>query len=154
MFNRKLLSPLIILGIFAADRISKYFVLKFILRDSFNICSFLDFVYVENTGVAFGMFPNANSFFIVFTIILLIMIMIFRRKLAPYGPIAAIGIAMVVGGALGNLYDRIVYGYVVDFVSVSFFPAVFNIADSSISIGAILVAFKLHKRESVSGELK
>ena len=143
---KKLLSPLIILSIFALDRISKYFVLKFILPESFSVCGFLDFVYVENTGVAFGMFPDANLFFVFFTIVLLVLIMIFRRKMEPYGIIVAIGIAMVVGGALGNLYDRIAYGYVIDFISLSFFPAVFNVADSSISVGAILIAFKMHKK--------
>ncbi len=151
--NKKLLSPLIILTIFVLDRISKYFVLKFILPESFKVCGLLNFVYVENTGVAFGMFPNANSFFIISTIVLLVAIMIFRRKMEPYGIVASIGIAMVIGGALGNLYDRIVYGYVVDFIDLSFFPAVFNIADSSISIGAILVAFKMRKK-SLSREAK
>ncbi|MBU2530288.1 MAG: signal peptidase II [Elusimicrobia bacterium] len=147
--NKKLLSPLIILFIFALDRISKYFVLKFISRDSFSVCGFLNFSYVENTGVAFGMFQNANSFFIVLTIILLVAIMFFRRKFEPYGLLVTIGIAMIVGGALGNLYDRIVYGYVIDFVDLSFFPAVFNVADSSISFGAILVALKMHRTPKV-----
>ncbi|MCK4936380.1 MAG: signal peptidase II [Elusimicrobiales bacterium] len=145
--NKKLLSPLIILSIFALDRISKYFVLKFILPESFSVCGFLDFVYVENTGVAFGMFQNANSFFIVLTLVLLSMIMVFRRKIEPCGILVAIGIAMVVGGALGNLYDRIVYGYVIDFVNLSFFPAVFNVADSSISVGAVLIALKMRKTQ-------
>ncbi|MCG2726903.1 MAG: signal peptidase II [Elusimicrobia bacterium] len=143
--NQKLLSPLIILSVFAADRISKYFVLKFILPKSFSLCGFLNFAYVENTGVAFGMFQNSNSFFIFFTIILIVAIMLFRRKMESYGVFVAIGIALVVGGALGNLYDRIVYGNVIDFIDLSFFPAVFNVADSSITIGAILIAFSLKK---------
>ncbi len=146
--NKKLLSPLIIFGIFLLDRISKYFVLKFILPKSFSVCGFLDFTYVENTGVAFGMFQDANSFFIVFTIILLGAIMVFRRKMAPYGALFTIALALVVGGALGNLYDRIAHGYVIDFIDFSFFPAVFNVADASISIGAGLVAFELHKSNS------
>ncbi len=75
------------------------------------------------------------------------MIMVFRRKIEPCGILVAIGIAMVVGGALGNLYDRIVYGYVIDFVNLSFFPAVFNVADSSISVGAVLIALKMRKTQ-------
>jgi len=47
----------------------------------------------------------------------------------------------VLGGALGNLYDRIAYGHVVDFIDLSFFPAVFNVADASITVGAVFLAF-------------
>ena len=74
--GQKLLSPLIILSVFTADRITKYFVLKFIEFKSYAITGFLSFNYVENTGVAFGMFSGVNSFFIVFTVILILIAMI------------------------------------------------------------------------------
>ncbi len=148
--NQKLLSPLIILAVFAADRISKHFVLKFIEFKSYDLNKFLSFNYVENTGVAFGMFSGGNSFFIMFTVILITGIMIVRRKLEKHGIYAVAGIALIIGGALGNLYDRIVHGFVIDFIDLSFFPAVFNVADSCISIGAFLLCLKcgVQKKEN------
>lgn len=91
----------------------------------------IDFTLVQNTGTAFGLFPNSNLFFIILsmTIIGFLGYLAFSEKhrgLAPF--------VFILGGAIGNLSDRIRWGYVVDFIDVHFWP-VFNVADSCITAG-------------------
>ncbi|MDT8285941.1 MAG: signal peptidase II [Elusimicrobiales bacterium] len=141
MSARKLLSPAIVLSVFLLDRLTKGLVLEKLYFSSVQVLPFFSLHYVENTGVSFGMFRDNNAFFIVFSAVLIGALMIFRRRLAAHGAAAEAGAALVLGGALGNLYDRIAYGHVVDFLDFSFFPAVFNVADASITVGAVLLAF-------------
>lgn len=99
--------------------------------------------YVENRGAAFGMLSNARWIFIVFTIVIIIalVIVIVRKKIdSKLFNVAAI---LIIGGGIGNLIDRIFYGYVVDYLSISFFPPVCNLADYCITIGAILMVVYL-----------
>ena len=99
--------------------------------------------YVENKGAAFGMLSNARWIFIVFTIaiiIALIVIMIRKKINSKLFNVAAI---LIIGGGIGNLIDRIFYGYVVDYLSISFFPPVCNFADYCITIGAVLMVIYL-----------
>ena len=86
------------------------------------------------------MFRDKNAFFLVFSAVLVAVLLLLRRRIQAHGAAAAAGFALVLGGALGNLYDRISYGFVVDFFDFSFFPAVFNVADSAITCGAVLLA--------------
>ena len=71
-----------------------------------------------------------------------------RRRIQAHGRAASAGLALVLGGALGNLYDRLAYGFVVDFFDFSFFPAVFNVADSAITAGAVLMAWGMRDDKS------
>lgn len=145
--NKKWLEPLLVLAVFAIDRAAKSLALGHLLPGPVEVLSFFKLSYVENTGVAFGMFRGNNSFFIVFSIVLVTALLIFRRRLAGSSKAARAGIALVLGGALGNLYDRLAYGFVVDFFDLSFFPAVFNTADSAITIGAVLMAIGFNSAE-------
>ena len=159
----KLFEPALLLTVFLVDRLVKFFTLTHLYRGSVDVLPFFKLTYVQNTGVAFGMFRDSNSFFVVFSALLIAALLIFRKKLPdlsaagaqafswrhPGSPAAAAfaqraGLALVLGGALGNLYDRLVYGFVVDFFDLSFFPAVFNVADSAITAGAILLAIGLN----------
>lgn len=141
MSARKFLSPAIVLSVFLLDRFTKGLVLEKLYFSTVKVLPFFSLQYVENTGVSFGMFRDNNAFFIVFSAVLIGALMIFRRRLAAHGAAAEAGAALVLGGALGNLYDRIAYGHVVDFLDFSFFPAIFNVADASITVGAVLLAF-------------
>lgn len=145
--NKKWIEPVIVLAVFAADRAAKALALRHLLPRPAQVAPFFSLTYVENTGVAFGMFRGNNSFFIFFSMILVTALLVFRRKLAGSSKAARAGIALVLGGALGNLYDRLAYGFVVDFFDLSFFPAVFNTADSAITVGAALMAIGFNSAE-------
>lgn len=97
---------------------------------------------VKNTGAAFGTFKNQAAFFILVSIIAIIFIVIFlsKKKVNLYLPLA-----LILGGAIGNLIDRLRFGYVVDFLDFKVWP-VFNVADSCISIGAFLLFLLIIKR--------
>ena len=101
---------------------------------------------MHNTGAAFSMLSQAGGwqrwFFILLTVIVSIAIVIWLQNLSRHRRWMACSLALILGGALGNLCDRVILGYVVDFIDVYYhdlhWPA-FNIADSAISIGAILL---------------
>lgn len=99
----------------------------------------LSFVYTENTGAAFGMLENKRFVFIAVTIIILaifIYILVTKKIKSLIFNTAA---GLIIGGGIGNMIDRILNGYVIDYIKISFFPAVFNIADMAITIGAIML---------------
>jgi len=153
----KLVPPAIVLALFLADRLSKAWALsslKALYGRSIEVLPVFSLTYAENTGVAFGMFQDSNLFFLVFSTALVGVLLYMRRRIEKHGWLAAAGLALVLGGALGNLYDRIAYGYVVDFFDFSFFPAVFNVADSGITVGAVMLALgvKDEKKPVAGGE--
>lgn len=96
------------------------------------------FEYVENTGAAFGILTSATGTLAAVSLLIAGggVVMLWREHRTH--PLGAAGIALVVGGALGNVIDRIFRGYVVDFVAVGDFPR-FNLADSAITIGVMLL---------------
>lgn len=129
------------------DQITKFFAIKSLKGNApiVIIENFLQLNYVQNFGAAFGILQNKKIFFIVMTTIVVIGIIIYVKTNTNLTTIMKISLAMVIGGALGNLFDRIRLGYVVDFIDVRFwglydFP-VFNIADSSIVIATLLICY-------------
>lgn len=96
--------------------------------------------YVENRGVAFGMFQGMQWLFAVFTFVMLgaIIFLMFKRR--PKSKFFYVSAALIIGGGIGNLIDRIFYGYVIDYISLSFFPPVCNFADYCITIGVFMLA--------------
>jgi signal peptidase II len=136
----KFLTPATVAAVFALDRVSKTLVLERLTMRSVRVLPFFRLTYAENTGVSFGLFGGRNLFFLAFSAGLVGALLLLRRRIQAHGALAAAGFALVLGGALGNLYDRIAYGFVVDFFDFSFFPAVFNVADSAITVGAVLLA--------------
>lgn len=105
--------------------------------------------YVENYGIAFGLFKNKGTFFIFTTSIIILILLYFiyitRSSLFLNGCLS-----MIVGGALGNLLDRIRLGYVIDYLHFTFFPPVFNFADAAIVCGAFLLSIYLYFDKSIS----
>jgi signal peptidase II len=138
-----------ILAVIVADQITKIFVRRALpLHESRSIIPhFLDFTHVQNTGAAFGVlnaadFPYKSAVMILIAAAALIAISLYARQLGAHERLSRIGLALILGGALGNLIDRAIAGYVVDFVDVYWGDAhfwAFNLADASITIGAILV---------------
>ena len=133
-----------------ADQVIKYFVLTHLqpVGSVTVIDGLLDLKYVENRGVAFGMFSDMRWFFVVVTAIL-----IFKKK--PTGKLFYISAALIIGGGIGNLIDRVFYGFVVDYLSLSFFPPVCNFADYCITAGTILlVIYVLFFSNTIKSEKK
>jgi signal peptidase II len=115
------------------------------------IPNFFSLVHATNPGLAFGFFADSNSPKVtaILSISALIVCMLLTWLLISNragGPVARTGVALILGGALGNLYDRVLYARVTDFLFFHVghyqWPA-FNVADSVITIGAIIVAFEL-----------
>jgi len=109
---------------------------------SIPVLPFFELTYVENTGAAFGLGRGANGAFIAVSVVLIaVLVRLLRRW--PKGDLwLQAGGLLVLSGALGNLYDRLAYKYVVDFLYVHHWP-VFNVADSCICVGAGLLAWGL-----------
>jgi signal peptidase II len=105
----------------------------------------LTVVNVQNTGSAFGMFTNQAFLLSIVAIAGLVVVLLFFRYLRDLGFLGGLALSLIFAGALGNLIDRLRFGCVTDFIYVRlwgnvFWPA-FNIADSAITVGAILLAF-------------
>ncbi|MEE0929433.1 MAG: signal peptidase II [Acutalibacteraceae bacterium] len=99
----------------------------------------VNFQYVENRGMAFGMLKDCRWLFIVFTIIVVVGVIIYMIKTKPQGKFLLTSLALILGGGIGNLIDRIFLGYVVDYIQLSFFSPVCNFADYCITIGTVLL---------------
>ena len=137
---------IIIVLIVAADLLTKYLLTPLMQQAGGSlplIPNVLDLTYVENTGASFGIFQNSVVLFIIVTGIVLaagITFMIRTRKMQSI--FLKISLSLVIGGAFGNFYDRIVLGFVRDFIDfkmLSFWKWIFNIADAALVIGAILL---------------
>ena len=134
-----ILSIAIIILIPILAEVIRYFVVANLMPDGVvhAVPSVLDFVYSENRGVAFGMFQNGTVFFAITTAIVIIVAAIFLVKNYKKSKLFTISLSLIIGGGLGNLYERIVHGYVVDYLRLSFFPPVCNFADYCISAGTV-----------------
>lgn len=137
----------IIIGIImvAVDQIIKYFVTVYLqpLGSVTVIDNLFNLTYVENNGVAFGMFSDMRWVFVALTSVLLFVIIFIMFKKRPKGKMFYIAAGLIIGGGIGNLIDRIFYGYVIDYLSLSFFPPVCNFADYCITIGTVLLIIYL-----------
>jgi signal peptidase II len=128
------------LTLIGIDRWTKHWVLSWPQDHSISLLPYIDFVFVKNRGIAFGLFSDSNVNFLfvsLFSLVLLFLIFHYYMPVFPSYPFVLIS-----SGAIGNILDRILYGYVVDFVKIGSFY-VFNVADASITIGSLLLAFML-----------
>ena len=96
-------------------------------------------LYIQNTGAAFGLFKEAGLFFTAVAVIVTGVIVVYTQRLPSGHWWMRVALGMQLGGALGNLVDRLVFGTVTDFISVGNF-AIFNVADASISLGVVFLA--------------
>ena len=125
----------------ALDQIIKYFVTVYLqpVGSVSVIDNLLSLTYVENRGVAFGMISAMRWIFVVLTTVMLAIIIFYMFKTRPNGKFFYFLSGMIIGGGIGNLIDRVLYGYVIDYLSLSFFSPVCNFADYCITIGTVLL---------------
>lgn len=128
------------------DQITKWAIWqKFALHETLYVTSFFNLVHVHNRGAAFSMFAQASGwqrgFFITVAVVASVWVVWLMRR-HPQQKLFCLALAMILGGAIGNLIDRVWLGAVIDFVQVHYagwyFPA-FNVADSAITVGAGLM---------------
>lgn len=133
--------------IVALDQVTKVWASEALeLYERIELLPFLNLTLVHNPGAAFSFLSQASGwqrwFFSVLALVISVVIVVWMRRLAYTERRAAIGLALVLGGALGNVWDRLLHGHVIDFVDVHYagwhWPA-FNVADSAITIGVILL---------------
>lgn len=129
------------------DQISKQLVVEALaLHEAVPVMPSVNVMLAHNTGAAFSFLSSASGwqrwFFIVLALVVSIVLMVWLRRLTAGQHLQASALALILGGALGNVWDRLVYGYVIDFIDVYYgvwhWP-VFNIADSAITVGAVLL---------------
>ena len=113
------------------------------------IPGFLDLVYVENSGSAFGLLANQTFLLVTITIVSLIIIPLFFHYLSPSGTWGILSAALILSGAVGNLIDRLRFGHVTDFIELHlkelFYWPAFNLADTAIVIGVITLIYSLYQ---------
>ena len=128
------------------DQITKSLITKYLsLHQSIPLIkNILHFTYIRNTGAGFGILKNQNIL-LIFTSLIIIGAIIYNFKKIIKKKKILIPIALIIGGAIGNLIDRIFIGHVIDFIDFIIWPS-FNIADSAITIGAVWLMFYFWKR--------
>lgn len=147
--NKIILFAIIVILNFVIDRITKIYVINFFIKNhtvkEFYYNDFLNFILVWNKGIAFGLLGFENILyhlvsFIILCIIILLIYLIFDSN----STFLSVSYSIIVGGALGNLFDRLYYGVVPDYIDFhynNFHWFTFNFADISVSIGIFLLFF-------------
>ena len=143
---------LVALILLSLDQFSKYLIRQNMsLAESIPVIkSIFHITYVENTGIAFGLFPQGQSLFVVISLIIILVIVFLERRKVLKSARERFCLGLVLGGALGNLIDRLRFGFVIDFLDFRVWP-VFNFADSAVCIGGILMAFFILRKRPSKG---
>src|SRR5256714_8957963 len=136
------------LAVFILDRVTKAWVSENIPLGTARpvIGDYVRIVHAQNTGAAFGLLPERTTLLSILSVVAVLAIVYYYRQIASSSWIVSATLGMQLGGASGNLLDRITQGYVVDFVDVGVGDIrfwAFNVADSSIVVGIVLVTAAL-----------
>ena len=139
------------IAIVIVDQLTKWVIIQTIaLHDLYSVIpGFFNIIHIHNPGSAFGLFADHHSLFrtiflLTASVVALCLILYLHHHTPGDFPILSFGLALIFGGAIGNMIDRIRLGYVIDFIDVylgTFHWPAFNIADSAITIGMIIFAF-------------
>src|SRR3989442_15303762 len=159
-FQGRLPDLLLVAATVALDRWTKTLIQnRFDLNESISVIDgFFNITYVRNTGVAFGIFSSISSpakslLLSVFTAFAAVVVITCSVRSPVRNRLLQVALGLILGGALGNLYDRLAYGYVVDFLELyagSYHWPSFNVADSAITTGVVLLALEIIRNETPS----
>lgn len=108
------------------------------LGESRHVLGPLDLHHVQNSGIAFGLFPDATTIVIVVTSVVIAWLLVVFARSGARHPVMPVGLGLVVGGSVSNLADRVRLGHVTDFLDLDFWPA-FNLADTFIVVGVAIL---------------
>jgi len=160
MYKKHLLSFSIIILVFIIDRISKILIINFaetFVENTISVTSFLNLTLIWNDGIAFGLFSfneklyyNLLTIFITSVIVIIIWLMIKSKGFEKFS------FMMIIGGSLGNIFDRIFYSAVPDFIDIhinNFHWFIFNVADIFITLGIIcLISIEIFSNKKIKNE--
>lgn len=133
---------IVMAAVVAADQISKLLVIEYLapVGQVKLIDGVLHLSYVENRGAAFGMLSDHRWVFMVLSLAAIAALVIYLWKVRPRDRLLTLSLAMIAGGGIGNMIDRMAYGFVVDFIDVAFvWDYVFNVADAAVCVGCGLI---------------
>ena len=145
-------------SIILLDQVTKYIIranlaMGDVYRPDLWITQFARIVHWQNTGAAFGMFQSLGTVFMILSMVVSGAIIYYFPQVPCEDKLIRLSMAMLLGGAVGNLIDRLDHGYVIDFISVGDFP-VFNVADASISLGVVVLFIGMWLQEREKKALK
>jgi signal peptidase II len=148
--KKAILCLIVIALVSVPDQLSKLWIRTHLERgESLPITDRLSLIYVGNTGSAFGLLANKAFLLIAISIAALLFILLFLRYLSPATTLSMVSIGLILGGAVGNLIDRLRFGYVTDFIDIrlwgNFHWPVFNIADTAITVGVFVLIYSFYK---------
>lgn len=156
--RKTMLETIIVILVIGLDQFAKYIVTQNIYNSAAKfIPGVVGFRYCENTGAAFSMLDDSTLFLTIVSVIMFIALVyamvMFRKYKAPWQINACL--AMIAGGAVGNMIDRMFMGYVVDFIELEFMRfAIFNVADCFVCVGVALLLLYLAATKKGRGFLK
>lgn len=144
------ISLIVAIAILIIDQVTKRIIATTMnIGDSYEVIpNFLNITSHRNNGAAWGILSGKMGFFYIITIVILIVLVLFYIKEAKYNLFMQVAISLLFAGALGNFIDRLVNGEVVDFVDTYIFGydfPIFNVADSSLTIGVLFIIIALLK---------
>lgn len=134
-------------AVIVADQVTKTIILNWLdLYQTVPVMPFFNLTLAYNTGAAFSFLASAGGwqrwFFVILAAVIVTVLTVWLSRLAKTAKLEAISLALIIGGAVGNVVDRLMHGHVIDFLDVyvgtNHWPA-FNIADSAICVGAVLL---------------
>jgi len=139
------------------DQLSKLWIRAHLaLGESLIITDRLSLIHIRNTGSAFGLLANQAFLIIIIGIASLLVVLLFLRYLSQVTTLSMVSIGLIWGGAVGNLIDRLRFGYVTDFIYFrlwgNFHWPAFNIADAAITVGVFVLIYSFHKAGVFSKE--
>lgn len=122
-----------------ADQVTKLIARRsFTPDDPFEVLPFFQFTNTRNTGIAFGQFQDNQAIVIALSVVAITWMVIYFARSGGRHALLPVALGLLAGGAISNLFDRLTQGYVTDFLHIDRFP-VFNLADTAITVGVILL---------------
>jgi signal peptidase II len=148
---------IVALGVYLLDQATKYFVVQALPLWGWwsltpEIGRLVRVTHITNSGAAFGMFPQLGNFFLLIAVLVIFGIILFHHHLPVESFWVRLSLGLQLGGALGNLSDRILRGSVVDFIDIGFWP-IFNVADVAIVLGVAVLAYYFWQEENPANQL-
>ena len=134
------------------DQIAKYFA--YTIKPDFDILgNFLRLQYIENTGTIFGLLENSNYIFMALAIVLCVLIALYMKKNVEKKSVKEKAFMLILAGGIGNIIDRIIRGFVVDFISLKW-VGIFNFSDMYVVFGVIIICILEIKEIMLKKDLK